>query len=56
MPDRDVHFVDPELVCEVEFTEWTSGERLRHPSFIGLRTDKDPEDVRREAEAQVVES
>ena len=56
VPDRDVHFVDPELVCEVEFTEWTSGERLRHPSFIGLRTDKDPEDVRREAEAQVVES
>jgi bifunctional non-homologous end joining protein LigD len=32
----------------VAFTEWTDDGRLRHPSFKGLRTDKDPEEVVRE--------
>ena len=42
-------FVDPRLVGEVEFTEWTSKTgQLRHPSFKGLRTDKAPQDVVRE--------
>jgi bifunctional non-homologous end joining protein LigD len=41
-------FVDPSLVCEVEFTEWTRDGKLRHPSFKGLRHDKDPLDVVRE--------
>jgi bifunctional non-homologous end joining protein LigD len=46
---RGVHFVEPKLVCEVEFTKWTSRTaQLRHPSFKGLRTDKPPEDVIRE--------
>jgi len=46
---RETIFVEPKLVCEVEFTEWTSrsGE-LRHPSFKGLRWDKPAEDVVRE--------
>src|SRR6266508_5806730 len=46
---RETRFVEPRLVCEVEFAEWTtrSGE-LRHPSFKGLRWVKAPEDVVRE--------
>jgi bifunctional non-homologous end joining protein LigD len=45
---REVHFVEPELVVEVRFTEWTSVGRIRHPAFLGLRTDKDPGEVVRE--------
>jgi bifunctional non-homologous end joining protein LigD len=45
---RAAHWVRPELVAEVEFTEWTSEGRLRHPSFKGLRFDKPSRDVRRE--------
>ena len=44
----DVVWVEPELVCEVEFVEWTHDGRLRAPSYQGLREDKKPEDVRRE--------
>lgn len=48
-PDGDgVHFVTPHLVGEFGFTEWTRGGKLRHPRFLGLRRDKDPEDVVRE--------
>ncbi|HTJ45605.1 MAG TPA: non-homologous end-joining DNA ligase [Kofleriaceae bacterium] len=43
-----VHWVEPALVAEVSFTEWTDDGRLRHPSFQGLRRDKDPKDVVRE--------
>jgi bifunctional non-homologous end joining protein LigD len=43
-----VHWVRPELVAEVAFTEWTTDGRLRHPRFIGLRDDKRPRDVVRE--------
>lgn len=42
------HFIDPELVGEVGFTEWTRDGRLRHPRFLGLRRDKDPRKVVRE--------
>ena len=45
-----VHWVRPELVAEVEFTEWTDDGRVRHPSYQGLREDKRPEDVVREAD------
>src|SRR5439155_12246392 len=48
---RENHWVEPTLVCEVRFTEWTSDGGLRHPIFLGLRADKRPEDCRREAEA-----
>jgi bifunctional non-homologous end joining protein LigD len=44
----DVAWVEPKLVCEVEFAEWTHDGRLRAPSYQGLREDKNPEDVRRE--------
>ena len=43
-----VHWVRPELVGEVAFTEWTADGRLRHPSFQGLRPDKAPAEVHRE--------
>jgi bifunctional non-homologous end joining protein LigD len=42
------HWVAPELVAEVAFSEWTADGRLRHPSFQGLRHDKAPTDVVRE--------
>jgi bifunctional non-homologous end joining protein LigD len=42
------HWVRPDLVGEVTFTEWTSDGRLRHPSFQGLRQDKKARDVVRE--------
>jgi len=45
---RDEHWVEPRLVCEVRFTEWTADGGLRHPIFIGMRIDKKPADVRRE--------
>ena len=48
VPGRDVHFVKPELVCEIGFTEWTVDGRLRHPRFLGLRRDKKPREVVRE--------
>ena len=43
------HWVAPELVGEVAFSEWTNDGRLRHPSFQGLRRDKPARDVVREA-------
>ncbi len=39
------HFVRPELVGEVEFGEWTTAGRLRHPTWRGLRPDKTPHEV-----------
>ncbi len=44
----DVRWVEPELVVEVEFAEWTHDGHLRSPSFLGVREDKLPEEVRRE--------
>ncbi len=45
---RRSHWVEPELVGEVAFTEWTEDGILRHPSFQGLREDKPPAEVVRE--------
>ncbi len=42
------HWVRPELVAQIRFTEWTADARLRHPVYLGLRDDKKPEEVRRE--------
>jgi bifunctional non-homologous end joining protein LigD len=46
--ERDVTWVEPRLVAEVGFTEWTRDGRLRHPRFQGLRDDKSAKDVGRE--------
>jgi len=45
---RGHHWVEPALVAEVRFTEWTEEAGIRHPAFLGLRDDKPPRDVRRE--------
>ena len=48
-PDAaDAHWVAPELVGEVTYSEWTGPGRLRHPRWRGWRVDKDPSDVVRE--------
>ena len=48
---RRAHWVKPQLVAEISFTEWTSEGTLRHPSFQGLREDKKATDVVRERPA-----
>ena len=45
---RGVHWVEPKLVAQVGFTEWTEAGQLRHPRYLGLRDDKDPSAVLRE--------
>jgi bifunctional non-homologous end joining protein LigD len=50
---RRAHWVRPQLVAEVSFTEWTRDGTLRHPSFEGLREDKPARDIVREAPAHV---
>ncbi|MBY6409824.1 ATP dependent DNA ligase, partial [Rhodococcoides corynebacterioides] len=46
---KDATWTEPTLVGEVRFFEWTDGGSLRHPSWRGLREDKNPGDVVREA-------
>jgi len=45
-PERNAHFVRPELVCNVRFTEWTDGGGIRQPSFLGLNSDVFPRDCK----------
>ena len=42
------HWVQPKLVAQIKFTEWTADGKLRHPVYLGLRDDKKPEDIVRE--------
>jgi bifunctional non-homologous end joining protein LigD len=51
----DVVWVEPDLVAEVEFAEWTHDGHLRAPSFQGLRDDKGAKDVRRERPTEAKE-
>jgi DNA ligase D-like protein (predicted ligase) len=51
LPSDEVHWVEPKLVAQIGFEEWTEHDKLRQPRFQGLRRDKDPEDVVKE-EAQ----
>ncbi len=48
---RGIHWVEPKLVAEVSFTEWTRDAILRQASFIGIREDKSPADVVLDADA-----
>lgn len=48
LPVKGVHWVEPQLVGQVGFTEWTRDGQLRHPRFLGLREDKAASDVVRE--------
>lgn len=43
--ERDVTFLVPRLVAQISYQEWTADRKLRHPVFLGLRDDKNPEDV-----------
>jgi bifunctional non-homologous end joining protein LigD len=51
LPRTGVHWVEPKLVGQVAFSEWTTAGQLRHPRFEGLRRDKDPANVIRETPA-----
>ncbi len=46
---HEMQWVRPSLVAQIRFVEWTPEGRLRHPAFLGLRTDKDASDVYRES-------
>ena len=50
---RGNHWVEPRLVCEIRFTEWTKEGGLRHPTFLGMRADRRPEDCRREEPVRI---
>jgi ATP-dependent DNA ligase len=41
-------WVNPELVAQIEFLEWTDNDHLRHAKFVGLRDDKNPRSVIKE--------
>ena len=45
------HWVEPKMVCQVKFGEWTRDDLLRQPVFLGLREDKDASEVVREKAA-----
>jgi bifunctional non-homologous end joining protein LigD len=47
--ERTATWVQPRLVAQIGFSEWTRDGRLRHPRFLGLRDDKSAEEVVREA-------
>ena len=42
---RTPHWIAPELICEVKFSEWTKSGLMRHPVFLGLRKDKNLEEI-----------
>jgi DNA ligase D-like protein (predicted ligase) len=48
LPGDRVHWITPKFVGDFGFSEWTPSGKLRHPRFLGIRRDKDPEEVRRE--------
>jgi bifunctional non-homologous end joining protein LigD len=48
MKNKEVQWMEPKLVCEVKFTEWTEDGSMRHPVFLGMRKDKGAKEVQRE--------
>lgn len=47
-PNAPVHWVKPQMICEVSFAEWTADGHMRQPIFVGLRQDKQPKDIVKE--------
>lgn len=47
---RKPHWLSPELICEVKFSEWTTSGSMRHPVFKGMRSDKIPREISKETE------
>lgn len=43
-----VTWVKPKLICEVSFSEWTKGDQMRQPIFVGMRSDKNPKEIKKE--------
>jgi len=48
LPRLRVHWVEPQIVVQIAFMEWTPYGKLRHPRFVGIRNDKSARDVVRE--------
>jgi len=48
---KEIQWVKPQQLVQIRFVEWTADGHLRHASFLGLRDDKNPQDVRREEPA-----
>ncbi|MGI8965074.1 MAG: non-homologous end-joining DNA ligase, partial [Limisphaerales bacterium] len=48
---KNCFWLNPKLVCQISFTEWTRDDHLRHPVFLGLREDKKAREVVREISA-----
>ncbi len=55
-PERNAHFVRPDLVCKVRFTEWTDTGGVRQPSFLGLVEDVDPRECKYDGPGAQLES
>lgn len=51
--NEKITWVEPELVAEIKFAEWTKENLLRQASFKGLRTDKNPKDIKMEEESKI---
>ena len=49
---KECRWLKPKLVAQVEFTDWTPGNHLRHSRFVGLREDRDPHEVVKEVAAR----
>ncbi len=54
--NEGITWLEPELVAEIKFAEWTEENLLRQASFKGLRTDKDPRDIKRENAEDEIQS
>ena len=54
--NEEITWLQPELVAEIKFAEWTEENLLRQASFKGLRTDKDPRDIKKESENDETQS
>ena len=50
---QNCQWLKPLIVVQIEFAEWTPDGHLRHASFVGLRSDKEPQSIVREASALV---
>lgn len=50
---KDIHWVEPEMIVEINFSNWTNEKILRNPVFLGIRTDKKPKNITIEKETPV---
>ncbi|WP_313340285.1 DNA ligase D [Sedimentibacter sp.] len=53
--NEKITWLEPELVAEIKFAEWTKDNLLRQASYKGLRTDKEPEEIKREREEEMLQ-